>query len=229
MRYRKLLYDLSSNYIEVLECRDLSVSLNRPDVKQELTNITRLLRTSEEFRKDLARYTQTYKDFLKSYLKAPYSKTGYSPENLARTFLRNPFARVRNDLEGIRYITELKTFIPTLVVDRDKVGLPLILRKAFKHEVIPGFKSLLELSGYELVLADSANRPVYVLFSKRNKLYTVSKNTRRALMLSFGIPGLPRYFIRQSTSIFRKLITTCYPQSTCDYLDVKTAIKTPLI
>lgn len=227
MRYRELLYNLSSNYIEALECRDFSVSFNRPDIRQELMSIARSLRTSEGFRKELTYYTQAYKSFLKSHLKAPYSKTGYSPENLAKTFLRNPFAKVKNDLEGIRYITELRTFTPMLIVDKDKVGLPLILRKAFKHEVIPGFKSFLELSGYELVLADGVNRPIYVLFSKRNKLYAVSKNSVRALILSFGIPGLPRYLIKQSINTFRKLITMYYPQATCEYLNVRTVIKTP--
>lgn len=227
MRYRELLCNLSSNYIEALECRDFNVSFNRPDIRQELVSTARSLRTSEGSRKELTYYTQAYKSFLKSYLKAPYSKTGYSPENLAKTFLRNPFARVKNDLEGIRYITELRTFTPMLVVDRDKAGLPLILRKAFKHEIIPGFKSFLKLSGYELVLADSVNRPIYVLFSKRNKLYAVSKNSVRALILSFGIPGLPRYFIKHSINTFRKLITMYYPQVTCEYLNVKTVIKTP--
>ncbi|MEO3993607.1 MAG: hypothetical protein QN229_04850 [Desulfurococcaceae archaeon TW002] len=227
MRYRELLYDLSSNYVEALECRDLSVTVNRPDIRQELINVTKLLRTSEGVRRDLIYYTQTYKDFIKNYLKASYSKTGYSPENLAKAFLRNPLARVRNDLEGIRYITELRTFVPMLIIDKDKVSLPLILRKAFKQEIFPGFKTHLELSGYELVLADSMNRPIYVLFSKRNKLHTASKDTVRALILFFGVPGLPKYFVKQSTSIFRKLITMYYPQSTCEYLDVKTIMKTP--
>lgn len=227
MRYRELLYDLSSNYVEALECGDFRVTANRPDIRQELINITRLLRTSEGFRRDLVYYTQAYKDFIKSYLKASYSKTGYSPENLAKAFLRNPLARVRNDLEGIRYVAELRTFVPMLVIDKDKVSLPLILRKAFKREVFPGFKTLLELSGYELVLADSMNRPIYVLFSKRNKLHMVGKDTARALILSFGIPGLPKYFVKQSTNIFRKLVAMYYPQSTCEYLSIKTIMKTP--
>lgn len=227
MRYRELLYELSSNYVGVLECRNISVTINRPDVRQELVNTVRLLRTSEGLRRDLSYYTQAYKNFIKSYLKAPYNKTGYSPENLAKAFLRNPLARARNDLEGIRYITELRTFIPMLAIDAGKVSPPLILRKALKHEVIPGFKSFLELSGYELVLADSVNRPIYVLFSKRSKLYAVSKSTTRALVLSFGIPGFPKYFITQSLNTFRKLISTYYAQSICEYLDLKTIIKTP--
>lgn len=227
MRYRELLHDLLSKYVEVLECRDFSVSFNRPDVRQELISIARSLRTSEGFRKELTYYTQAYRSFLKNYLKAPYSKTGYSPENLAKTFLRNPFARAKNDLEGIRYITELRTFTPMLVVDRDKIGFPLILRKAFKHEVVPGFRSFLELSGYELVLADGMNRPIYVLFSKRNKLYAVSKNSARALIISFGIPELPKYFIKQSINIFGKLVMMYYPQATCERLNVKTVIRTP--
>ncbi|MGC8974925.1 MAG: hypothetical protein ACP5KB_01855 [Thermoprotei archaeon] len=227
MRYRKLLYELSSNYVGVLECRNLSITINRPDIRQELMNTVRLLRTSEGFRKDLSYYTQAYKNFIKSYLKAPYNKTGYSPENLAKTFLRNPLARVRNDLEGIRYITELRTFMPMLAIDVDKVSPPLILRKALKHEVIPSFKSFLELSGYELILADGVNKPIYVLFSKRNKLYAVSKNTVKALILSFGIPRFPKYFITQSLNTFRKLMSMYYAQTTCEYLDTKTVIKTP--
>lgn len=227
MKYHELLYNLSRNYVGVLECRDFSVTVNRPDVRQELVNTVKSLKTSEGFRKDLIYYTQAYKNFLKNYLKASYSKTGYSPENLTRTFLRNPLTRARNDLEGIRYITELKTFTPMLAIDADKTSSPLILRKAFRHEIIPGFKSFLELSGYELVLADNMNRPIYVLFSKRSKLYAVSKNTVKALIFSFGIPGLPRYFIKHSLDTFRKLMAMYYPQSTCEYIDAGTIIKTP--
>jgi DNA/RNA-binding domain of Phe-tRNA-synthetase-like protein len=227
MKYRELLYDLLFNYVEALECRDLSVTVNRPDIRQELINVVKSLNASEGLRKNLNYYTQVYKDFLKNYLKAPYSKTGYSPENLARTFLRNPLARVKNDLEGIRYVTELKTFIPTLMVDSDKVSLPLILRKALKRETIPSLKSVLELSGYELVLADSANRPIYVLFSKRNKLYAVSRNTARVIVLSFGVHGLPRYFVNQSVNTFKKLIAMYYPQSVCEHLNVRAIVKTP--
>jgi len=227
MKYRELLYDLLFNYVGALECRELSVTVNRPDIRQELINVVKSLKASEGLRKNLSYYTQIYKDFLKNYLKAPYSKTGYSPENLARAFLRNPLARVKNDLEGIRYVTELKTFIPTLIVNSYKVSLPLILRKALKRETVPSLKSVLELSGYELVLADSVNRPIYVLFSKKNKLYTVSKNTARVMVLSFGVPGIPRYFVNQSVNTFRRLVAMYYPQSVCEYVNVGSIIKTP--
>jgi hypothetical protein len=46
-------------------------------------------------------------------------------------------------------------------------------------------------------------------------------------VLSFGVHGLPRYFVNQSVNTFKKLIAMYYPQSVCEHLNVRTVVKTP--
>ncbi|MEM0015378.1 MAG: hypothetical protein QXS42_02960 [Zestosphaera sp.] len=219
MKYRRLLTSLTSGYVRAVECRGIEPSVGRPDIRQHLVNTVRSLQTSEWLRRDLSYYTNLYKRFIKETLKAPYSKTGYSPEVLAKVLTMSPFARLKNDVEGLRYIAELRTYIPTVVLDRDRVSYPLMLRKALRHEVVPRFKSDLVLSGCEVVLADAANRVMYVLFSKVSRMHAVSRDTRNITVISFGIPDLPKYSLGKAVREFRDLVEMYYPDSVC--VDVK--------
>lgn len=220
IRYRRLLTSLMSGYIRAVECRGVEPSAGRPDVRQHLINTVRTLQTSEGLRRDLIYFTHLYKRFIKEVLKSPYSKTGYSPEILAKVLSMSPSMRLKNDVEGLRYITELKTFIPTVVLDKSKVDPPLMLRKALRHEIVPRFKSNLVLSGYEIVLADATNRVAYVLFSRVSRVHRVGRNTEDVVAVSFGIPSLPKYSINKAISVFKDLVQMYYAGSKC--VDVKT-------
>lgn len=227
MRYRRLLTSLASGYVRTVECRGIEASAGRPDIRQHLINTVRTLQTSEGLRRDLSYFTHFYKKFIKEVLKSPYSKTGYSPEILAKVLSRSSFTRLKNDVEGLRYVVELKTFIPTIVLDKSRVNPPLMLRRAVRHELVPRFKSNLVLSGSEIVLADATNRVVYVLFSKVSRVYAVSRDAEDVVAVSFGVPGLPKYLVGKAINEFKDLVGMYYVGSTCSDVETEDLIRVP--
>lgn len=227
MKYRELLASLVSEYVRAVECRGLSPSIGRPDIRYHLASTARALQTSEGLRRDLSYYMQCYKKFIKERLRASYNKTGYSPEVLAKVLFKRPYMRLKNDVDGIRYVNELKTFIPMIILDRSKANPPFMLRKALKREVVPRVKSNLVLSGYEVVLADESNRVIYVLFSKVSKLYILSRNVWGVIALFLGVPNIPKYFLGRSVDEFKLLMHMYYPGSVCEEVGTRDLIKTP--
>ena len=141
---------------------------------------------------------RAYRDF---FWKAGIDPTKTRPasEALIRRILRgNPLPAINSFVDALN-IASVETRIAFAAFDRDRLAGELELRLARLGEsILPiGHAERLVLEGREMVIADG--RRVIALYPHRDSEETkITEGSKRALVLSCGVPGVDHAFIQGS-------------------------------
>ena len=117
------------------------------------------------------------------------------PEQAALDRMKHGSFRSRNLLDDAIVIATVETGIPMLALDADRVSPPLGLRLSDESELLGGDGR--PLSVRQIVVAD-AERSVAVLFGDVAEERGVSPETRRMLLCTVQVKGVPEIAVEEA-------------------------------
>lgn len=127
------------------------------------------------------------------------TKVRPASEALLRRAVKGRLPRI-NSLVDLGNAISLKYLVPIGIYDLDNTQPPLNLRKAKPGEkFVPIGRGELELKGNELVLSDSIG-PMHLFPYRDSKRTMVTTNTKNALVVAAGVPGIPLETLKKAVS-----------------------------
>ena len=185
----------------------------------DLTALDELIKETLEYVRSTFKMTElgkqpiirAYRDFYWHKLKIDPTKQRPAAEALLRRILRgNPLPRI-HPLVDLCNVLQLKTLLCIGIYDIDKIKEELVLRKARPGEMFyPIGSPPKALKGKEIVLSDE-EKLLHVFPHRDSILTAISNETKRALMVLCGVPGVSLPYLRKSLkevkSILKRIIT----------------------
>ena len=134
------------------------------------------------------------------------TKRRVSSEALVRRWLRKGFPRISPLIDAYNLASAL-SLVPISGFDADKLAPPLTLRRASPGEEFSATDgSPVRLSGGELLLVDREGRVLAMIMHRDSSVAALSDDSRRALFICYGCPGVPEARIREALSLLRQYL-----------------------
>lgn len=197
-------YGLPEVPVAYAVCRNLEVGALRADILYEVKGIAAYVRRSS----DMSTLTadpiiSKYRLFVERLRKG--SSIRVYPETLIKGLLSTGrFPRYNTILDLVNAVSML-TRVPISSVDIDRASPPLRLTYLPRDTTIRDFRGRrMYVARDTIVLADGADRIVYVFPYKTTDVAPVTTTTRNAVFIGYGAPGVP---MRLVTSSIKTIVT----------------------
>lgn len=205
--------DISIAYVT---CSNISIVKEYPNRTELFNNITREI---------LSKYNiNSLKDhsIIRAYrgimwrLGIDPTKVRPSNEALIRRVLKGkPIPYINNVVDACN-LASILYLVPISVFDLDKIRIPLIFRKSRRGEkFIDLTGSIRELSGSELVVADSLGNILHLYPHRDSKIACITNSTRNIITISYGAPDVDISRLRNSLTKFIELLSTTIKDLKC--------------
>jgi DNA/RNA-binding domain of Phe-tRNA-synthetase-like protein len=141
------------------------------------------------------------------------TKVRPSSEALARRVLHGGSIPRINSIVDIGNLVSLKTLIPIGLYDLDTVSPPLVLKLSEGYEEFApiGSQGVERLRRGLPIIVDSRGLVIHIYPHRDSRYSMITVNTRNMLVVSCGVPGVPRALVTEATESVVKLVKSVNP------------------